>query len=136
MLHFTLHLNANVTVAFGGIAGLFLGFSLLSGFEIIYYFTLRAACMVYRNRSELEELRLQEELLSTPRINLSIAPDFKAITEVPPVVQSDDRTQPKTSENLLFVSRVLEPGVGKTTQSKPSDIQCLQNAVLELNSLV
>ncbi|XP_071453479.1 sodium channel protein Nach-like isoform X2 [Hetaerina americana] len=33
-------------VSFGGIAGLFLGFSLLSGVEIIYYLTLRALCMV------------------------------------------------------------------------------------------
>ncbi|RZF46403.1 hypothetical protein LSTR_LSTR012449 [Laodelphax striatellus] len=28
------------------LAGLFLGFSLVSGIEIIYYFTIRAACMV------------------------------------------------------------------------------------------
>ncbi|XP_046403250.1 sodium channel protein Nach-like [Ischnura elegans] len=33
-------------VSFGGIAGLFLGFSLLSGVEIIYYLTLRVLCMV------------------------------------------------------------------------------------------
>ena len=46
-------------VAFGGIAGLFLGFSLLSGVEVIYYFTLRAWCMIYRDREHLEEL--QEE---------------------------------------------------------------------------
>lgn len=38
------------TVSFGGIAGLFLGFSLLSGVEIIYYFTMRAFCMVHINR--------------------------------------------------------------------------------------
>lgn len=35
---------------FEGIAGLFLGFSLLSGVEIIYYFTMRAGCMIYKNR--------------------------------------------------------------------------------------
>lgn len=40
----------DLLVSFGGIAGLFLGFSLLSGVEIIYYFTLRASCMIYRNR--------------------------------------------------------------------------------------
>lgn len=40
----------DLLVSFGGIAGLFLGFSLLSGVEIIYYFTLRAICMVYKSR--------------------------------------------------------------------------------------
>lgn len=30
-----------ITVSLGGIAGLFIGFSLLSGAELIYYFTLR-----------------------------------------------------------------------------------------------
>uniref|UniRef100_A0A2S2P5V4 Uncharacterized protein n=1 Tax=Schizaphis graminum TaxID=13262 RepID=A0A2S2P5V4_SCHGA len=46
----------DLLVAFGGIAGLFLGFSLLSGVEIIYYFTLRACCMVTNNPTVLEEL--------------------------------------------------------------------------------
>lgn len=40
----------DLLVSFGGIAGLFLGFSLLSGVEIIYYFTMRAGCMIYKNR--------------------------------------------------------------------------------------
>lgn len=40
----------DLLVSFGGIAGLFLGFSLLSGVEIIYYFTIRAGCMMYKNR--------------------------------------------------------------------------------------
>ena len=40
----------DLLVSFGGIAGLFLGFSLLSGIEIIYYFTVRAGCMMYKNR--------------------------------------------------------------------------------------
>lgn len=40
----------DLLVSFGGIAGLFLGFSLLSGIEIIYYFTVRASCMMYKNR--------------------------------------------------------------------------------------
>jgi Amiloride-sensitive sodium channel len=40
----------DLLVSFGGIAGLFLGFSLLSGVEIIYYFTMRAFCMLYKNR--------------------------------------------------------------------------------------
>lgn len=40
----------DLLVSFGGIAGLFLGFSLLSGVEIIYYFTLRTFCMFHKNR--------------------------------------------------------------------------------------
>lgn len=44
----------DLLVSFGGIASLFLGFSLLSGVEIIYYFTLRACCMVYKNRVRID----------------------------------------------------------------------------------
>lgn len=44
----------DLLVSFGGIASLFLGFSLLSGVEIIYYFTLRACCMVYKNRVRVD----------------------------------------------------------------------------------
>ncbi|BES90503.1 pickpocket 23 short form [Nesidiocoris tenuis] len=108
----------DLLVAFGGIAGLFLGFSLLSGVEIIYYFTLRAACMVYRNKSELEELRYQEESLSAPRINLGLAPDFTAIADAPPESQPDDWTQQKAPEKSPFVNRVLVPGGGKKTYTK------------------
>lgn len=43
----------DLLVSFGGIAGLFLGFSLLSGVEIVYYFTMRTCCMVYKNRDVL-----------------------------------------------------------------------------------
>lgn len=49
----------DLLVSFGGIAGLFLGFSLLSGVEIVYYFTMRACCMVYKNRDVL--YRVEEE---------------------------------------------------------------------------
>lgn len=47
----------DLLVSFGGIAGLFLGFSLLSGVEIIYYFTMRACCMLYQNRVYNKQLR-------------------------------------------------------------------------------
>lgn len=40
----------DLVVAFGGIAGLFLGFSLLSLVEIVYYFTFRAGCMMINNK--------------------------------------------------------------------------------------
>lgn len=51
----------DLLVSFGGIAGLFLGFSLLSSVEIIYYFTLRAFCMIYKNRDELIENMILEK---------------------------------------------------------------------------
>ncbi|XP_057661229.1 pickpocket protein 28-like [Diorhabda carinulata] len=40
----------DLLVSFGGIAGLFLGFSLLSAVELIYYFTLRFYCMARMKR--------------------------------------------------------------------------------------
>lgn len=46
----------DLLVSFGGIAGLFLGFSLLSGVEIVYYFTMRTCCMVYKNRVSYKKL--------------------------------------------------------------------------------
>lgn len=48
--------HVDLLVAVGTIAGLFLGFSLLSGLEIVYYFTLRAWCMLHTERNYLEEL--------------------------------------------------------------------------------
>lgn len=62
------------SVAFGGIAGLFLGFSLLSGVEIIYYFTLRACCMVTNNPELLEELSQEYDHQDKPIINLGLKP--------------------------------------------------------------
>lgn len=51
-----------MAVSFGGIAGLFLGFSILSGVEIIYFFTLRALCMVFKEEDKLVEIdRMKKE---------------------------------------------------------------------------
>ncbi|GAB0094040.1 NACH [Sergentomyia squamirostris] len=62
----------DLLVSFGGIAGLFLGFSLLSGVEILYYFSLRACCMIYKDRSILEDVE-QEKINRPPeRVNLSL----------------------------------------------------------------
>ncbi|KAJ1532259.1 hypothetical protein ONE63_000875 [Megalurothrips usitatus] len=66
----------DLLVAFGGIAGLFLGFSLLSGVEIIYYFTLRACCMVYRDKEHLEKLADEYEKMERPEVDLSLRPAF------------------------------------------------------------
>lgn len=64
-------------MAFGGIAGLFLGFSLLSAIETIYYFTLRAFCMVYREHDQLERLHDEYENAVEPEINLDLKPYFR-----------------------------------------------------------
>ncbi|XP_064537003.1 sodium channel protein Nach [Drosophila montana] len=62
----------DLLVSFGGIASLFLGFSLLSGVEIIYYFTLRACCMVYKNRQELYEIEQRIRHEPPPAIDLQL----------------------------------------------------------------
>lgn len=64
----------DLLVSFGGIAGLFLGFSLLSGVEIIYYFTLRACCMVYKNRDDLQKIEEEKMMKSLQRFDLSLIP--------------------------------------------------------------
>ncbi|XP_017112672.1 sodium channel protein Nach [Drosophila elegans] len=63
----------DLLVSFGGIASLFLGFSLLSGVEIIYYFTLRACCMVYKNRQELYEIEERIRQEPPPLIDLGLS---------------------------------------------------------------
>lgn len=55
---------------------MFLGFSLLSGVEIVYYFTMRACCMIYRNRSELRRLQYEYETQPRPHIDLDLKPYF------------------------------------------------------------
>ncbi|KAG7299422.1 hypothetical protein JYU34_016375 [Plutella xylostella] len=67
----------DLLVSFGGIAGLFLGFSLLSGVEVLYYFTLRACCSMARDRHALR--REREERLAKPRppYDLSLVPWWK-----------------------------------------------------------
>ncbi|KAK5644500.1 hypothetical protein RI129_005800 [Pyrocoelia pectoralis] len=66
----------DLLVSFGGIAGLFLGFSLLSGVELIYYFTMRACCMIYREPRELERLQRQEIVKLQHNYDLSLIPYF------------------------------------------------------------
>ncbi|CRK91020.1 CLUMA_CG004708, isoform A [Clunio marinus] len=52
---------ADLLVSFGGVAGLCLGFSLLSGVEIFYYFTMRASCMFLKNKDKLKELQKERD---------------------------------------------------------------------------
>lgn len=64
----------NVVVSFGGIAGLFLGFSLLSGVELLYYFTLRAWCAAVRDAETLQEERAERLAKPKPPHDLSLVP--------------------------------------------------------------
>ncbi|XP_023310115.1 sodium channel protein Nach [Anoplophora glabripennis] len=66
----------DLLVSFGGIAGLFLGFSLLSGVEILYYFTVRACCMVVRERNELRRIQVERAARPPPSYDLSLVPYF------------------------------------------------------------
>ncbi|XP_052863169.1 sodium channel protein Nach-like [Anopheles cruzii] len=64
----------DLLVSFGGIAGLFLGFSLLSGVELLYFFTMRALCMVYQNRDELVAIEHEKTAETTRRLELGLGP--------------------------------------------------------------
>ncbi|CAH2075249.1 unnamed protein product, partial [Iphiclides podalirius] len=64
----------DLLVSFGGIAGLFLGFSLLSGVELVYYFTLRAWCSVWRDADMLRRERAERLSRPKPPYNLSLVP--------------------------------------------------------------
>ncbi|XP_071050746.1 sodium channel protein Nach [Onthophagus taurus] len=52
----------DLLVSFGGIAGLFLGFSLLSAVEIVYYFVIRAWCMLRMEKEELKRVQRDANL--------------------------------------------------------------------------
>lgn len=63
-----------LAVSFGGIAGLFLGFSLLSGVELIYFFTLRAWCAAVRDSDTLKRERAERLARPKPPYDLSLVP--------------------------------------------------------------
>ncbi|XP_037874750.1 sodium channel protein Nach [Bombyx mori] len=67
----------DLLVSFGGIAGLFLGFSLLSGVELLYYFTLRACCAAVRDADQLRRERAERLAQPKPPHNLSLIPWWK-----------------------------------------------------------
>ncbi|XP_060800953.1 sodium channel protein Nach [Amyelois transitella] len=87
----------DLLVSFGGIAGLFLGFSLLSGVELIYYFTLRAWCAVARDADTLR--RETEERLAKPKPphDLSLVPWWRQ----PPA--------PRTPRPLMVRPKDVQP---------------------------
>ncbi|XP_041976407.1 sodium channel protein Nach-like isoform X6 [Aricia agestis] len=86
----------DLLVSFGGIAGLFLGFSLLSGVELVYYFTLRAGCAAARDADLLRRERAERRARPHPPYNLSLVPWWKE----PPMPQTSIplKVKPKHSQ--------------------------------------
>ncbi|CRK90740.1 CLUMA_CG004432, isoform A [Clunio marinus] len=101
----------DLLVSFGGIAGLFLGFSLLSGVEIAYYFTMRAGCMIYRNRDELYAAQEEEKSRSKAQYDLGLAPKLRDSNHRRSLSMSDVHT----------VRPVESPGSTKAIQVKAFD---------------
>ncbi|XP_063379360.1 sodium channel protein Nach [Cydia fagiglandana] len=87
----------DLLVSFGGIAGLFLGFSLLSGVELIYFFTLRAWCAAVRDRDTLKRERAERLARPKPPYDLSLVPWWKQ----PPA--------PRSARPLLVKSKDQPP---------------------------
>lgn len=128
----------DLLVSFGGIAGLFLGFSLLSGVEIAYYFTMRTFCMLYKNRVRIIKLiksiwflishsishsyqqqelyEIEEEKLSKPpkRINLSLSLIRNTANE------SNFSTEHRVEINEI--SSRIEPSNQTTTAFGPNSV--------------
>ncbi|KAL1397062.1 hypothetical protein pipiens_001234 [Culex pipiens pipiens] len=91
----------DLLVSFGGIAGLFLGFSLLSGVEIIYFFTMRACCMLYKNRDQLVAIE-QEKLHRPPdRFDLNLLPALRRRNRKQP-------TSPDPSQRNVITLSLVE----------------------------
>ncbi|XP_028179101.1 pickpocket protein 28-like [Ostrinia furnacalis] len=87
----------DLLVSFGGIAGLFLGFSLLSGVELVYYFTLRAWCAAVRDAGTLRRERAERLAQPKPPYDLSLVPWWKqppAARSARPLLVRPKDTQP------------------------------------------
>ncbi|XP_054729475.1 sodium channel protein Nach [Anastrepha obliqua] len=102
----------DLLVSFGGIASLFLGFSLLSGVEIIYYFTLRACCMVYKDRQELYEIEKEIKRRPPPAIDLSLRIKRYVSKPSEPVTSKDENLtcntlNSKQSNNLSDRNKLI-----------------------------
>ncbi|KAL1514317.1 hypothetical protein ABEB36_003590 [Hypothenemus hampei] len=68
----------DLLVSFGGIAGLFLGFSILSGVEIFYYFTIRAWIAAFNERKFLNKIHQESLAKHQKEYDLSLVPYFIA----------------------------------------------------------
>lgn len=100
----------DLLVSFGGIAGLFLGFSLLSGVEIIYFFTMRACCMLYKNRDELIAIEQQQLKQPQHRYDLSLKPDLgnRIQASTPPEPQPEGLTKRSFNNKQVITVGLIE----------------------------
>ncbi|XP_065174084.1 sodium channel protein Nach [Atheta coriaria] len=95
----------DLLVSFGGIAGLFLGFSLLSGVEIIYYFTIRACCMIYKQRDELETMATNPGQNEKKDYDLGLVPYF---IKEPKPGQGEEMLRRRIKDNSNFKVQPLQ----------------------------
>ncbi|XP_026466624.1 pickpocket protein 11-like [Ctenocephalides felis] len=63
---------ADLLVSTGGIAGFFIGFSLISLIEFIYYYTIRLCCMTYTNKEELGEFAKKLSMPDSKKYDLRL----------------------------------------------------------------
>lgn len=107
---------ADLLVSFGGIAGLFLGFSLLSGAEIVYYFTMRAGCMFAKNRVNCQSPQWQ-------MLNIHFSPFFCLFFAVHHpqqqlyALQKEKESRPQTQYDLSLAPKLKGCFAGEKRQS-------------------
>lgn len=107
-------------MSFGGIAGLFLGFSLLSGVEIIYFFTLRAFCMVYKDKKVLVEIDRERRQKPMEEFNLGFQMKFN---------QKNNKIKEKTKNSKLLI-------FDGTPRPIPTFIPNSKRLAVQLNSII
>jgi acid-sensing ion channel, other len=98
----------DLMVSLGGIAGLFLGFSLLSGVEIIYYFTMRAVCMLYKDKENLRQLEKRKLLRPPIRYDLDLTPKFRHRQLVEKTTAAKNSTTPTLQ--IISEHQILDDG--------------------------
>ncbi|XP_060529189.1 sodium channel protein Nach isoform X2 [Cylas formicarius] len=98
----------DLLVSFGGIAGLFLGFSLLSGVEIFYYFTVRTVVAAF-----LERKYLDQDIARWRRRDKSLKASTKVLESGLDIMtrryRKAKKIKPKVYPNGWTVATVLKP---------------------------
>lgn len=110
----------DLLVSFGGIAGLFLGFSLLSGIEIIYFYTMRACCMFVKNR-----VSSATQILSDDAKNLIFILPFSIFLTTTNQEQLYELQKEKDSRPPVIYDLGFEPIF--RGEEKPSSIDTISN---------
>ncbi|KAG5682789.1 hypothetical protein PVAND_012119 [Polypedilum vanderplanki] len=131
----------DLLVSFGGIAGLFLGFSLLSGIELFYYFTVRACCMMYKNREKLYEMREEEDSRPPTNYDMSLRTKFKSLKQqnmtdiqmVLPVASAYNRSSYSSSvSNDRFIVNERPLAIPSMNIKTRQDSNIIQPAIVKI----